>query len=776
MTSHENNPFLSLIYKYLPFWPLFALLLTMSFIATWGYLHFFAIPSYEVSASLIIKDEKKGVNDSKMTESIDAFTSNNIVENEIKVLYSRALMKKVVHNLHLYAPVFEEGKFKAISAYTSSPIKIKAKDPDKLKEVSKLYFTIEEDYNTIKVGKNVYPTGKWVNTPYGKLKFTINKKRVNNKLRTSQNTTVLYFSLVEPKKVTNKLLDKINIKAENKNATVVNIKLYDQEPKRGEDILNTLIQMYNEVSVKDRNILATNTLEFVEDRIKLVERELEDLESQVVEYRSNKGAVNLSEQGKLYLENVGNNDQKISQINLQLAVLDKVEKYVISKNKTSGIVPSTLGINDPVLSQLLQKLYNSEIEYQKLKLTTAANNPLLITLTEEIENIRPSILENIRNQRATLQASRSNLISTNNQYRAVLNSIPQQERDLMEISRQQTIKNNAYSFLLQKREETVLSYAPSAGVSRIVDMAESSSIPANPKPKTFYLLATIFSLVLGVCIVTIKEQSNRKVLFRSEIEANVSAPIVAELSLTKKAKGSLFKEPTETPVLEQFRKLRITMGLYGKDNRKKIMVTSSIPGEGKSFVSSNLAYNLACSGKKVVLVDFDVRNPNTSVLFDMYKQEGIIEYLFGEKTPEAIIRNTQFMNLNVIPAGIAIGDHTDLILNGNFKTLFGYLEENYDYIVVDTPPIDLVSDAYVLSEYCDVTLLVMRHAHTPKNLVRDLSQNDVLKSLHNVAIVFNGIKPRGFVSGQFGYGYGYGHASVYRDETYRARSINASTR
>ncbi len=714
---------------------------------------------------MIIKDEKKGVNDSKMTESIDAFTSNNIIENEIKVLYSRALMKNVVNDLHLYAPVFEEGKLKTTSAYTSSPVQIRVQSPDKLKEASKIYFTVDEVHGEIKIDSDVYPLGEWVRTPFGVLQFVTNEKRTN------LDTNPLYFSLVKPKKITEELFKSINIEAENKLSTVINFTMYDPVPERGEDILNALIKTYNRVAISERNRLAANTLEFVEGRIKLVEKELENLESQVVKYKSTKGVINLSEQGRLYLESVGNIDQKLGEISLQLAVLEKVESYVISKNKSAGIVPSTLGVNDPVLSQLLHKLYNAEIEYQKLKNTTAENNPILILLAEEIEKVRPSILENISNQRAALLASRANLTSTNSQYQTSLKSIPQQERELMEISRQQAIKNNAYSFLLQKREETVLSYAPSAGDSRIVDMAESSSIPVSPKPTRLYLIAVIFSLASAVSTVTVKELFNRKLLFRSEIEEHVHAPIVAELSLMKQEKGGIFKAPTAIPTVEQFRKLRINMGLYGKCNKKKIMVTSSIPGEGKSFVSSNLAYNLACSGKKVVLVDFDLRNPNTSVLFDMYKQEGIIEYLFGGATSESIVKSTPFIHLNVVPAGIAIGDHTDLILNGKFKALFSYLEKKFDYIIVDTPPIDLVSDAYVLSKYCDVTLLVMRHAHTPKNLVQDLSQNDVLKALNNVALVFNGVKPRGFVKGQYGYGYGYGRASMYKDKTYQARKV-----
>ncbi|WP_242918081.1 GumC family protein [Pontibacter liquoris] len=766
MASSENNLLSTLVYKYLPFWPLFALLLTFFSACAWGYMNYYSIPVYESSATLIIKDEKKGVNDSRMTESIDAFTSNKIVENEIKVLYSRALMKQVVKYLRLYAPVYEEGKFKTMSAYTTSPVQIKVKSPDKLKEVAKVYFTIDKNRNKIKIGDKEYPLREWVQTPYGIMKFTSNPKR------TALNTDPLFFSLIKPKKVTEDLLENLSIEAENKLSTVVNLKLYDPVPERGEEILNTLIHTYNEVAVNERNKLAANTLSFVEDRIKLVEKELDVLENEVVKYKSRKGVVNLSEQGKLFLNNVGDTDRKISELNLQLAVLDKVERYVISKNNSAGIVPSTLGINDPVLSQLLEKLYNSEIEYQKLKKTTAENNPILVSITDEIEKIRPSILENIGNQRSALLASRANLTATNNQYQTVLQTIPQKERELLEISRQQAIKNDAYSFLLQKREETVLSYAPTAGDTRIVDMAESSLLPVSPRPLHVYLIAVVLAFFSGIAMVMGKELMNGKLLFRSEIEEHTHAPIVAELSLVKQPKASLFLKPTEVTVIEQFRQLRATLGLYGRTfTKKKIMITSSIPGEGKSFVSTNLAYSLASSGKKVVLVDCDLRNPRTSQLFDLYQQTGLTEYLEEDIQPQNIIYDTPFSNLSVVAAGINIGDNTELLLNGRLEVLFTYLEDAFDYIIIDTPPLELVSDAYLLSEFCDMTLLVMRHAYTPKNLVQRLGQDHKLRSLYNVAIVFNGVKPRGFVKGQYGYGYGYGHDFKYGDKTYRNRSI-----
>ena len=770
-TNVEDNLIASLIYKLVPFWPFLLGLLILGLAAGWGYLHYYATPTYAVSASLLVKDEEKGVNTSKMAESIDAFTSNKIVDNEINVLRSHALMNRVVRDLHLYAPVFEESRFKDIPAYTTSPITIKLKSLKNVKEVSQVYFTYDASKGKVIIEGKAYPLDKWIKTPFGILQFSENERQ------NGAASGPLYFSILQPKSVANKIISNIIIESPGKYSSMINLYLEDKVPERGEDIVNTLIQAYQQAAIDDRNQLADQTLEFVESRIGLIEKELADLENKIVKYKSSQGAIDLDEQGRLFLKNVGENDKRLAEINLELEVLNKVEKYVKSKDKSIGIVPSTLGIDSPILSNLLQKLYDAEIEYEQLSKTTAVNNPTLISLRQEIESIRPSILENIRNQRENLMASRSNVIATNNQYNAVLQSLPSKERELLEYSRQQAIKNDAYSFLLQKREETVLSHAPTAEEVKVVDLAESSSNPVSPKPMYVYFGSALLALGLGIGLVLAKEVLTSKVLFRSEIERYINAPIVAELSKVKSDSTLLFQEGAEIAQIEQFRQLRVTLGLYGRTfTRKKIMVTSSIPSEGKSYVSSNLAASLAASGKKVALLDFDLRNPSTSGLFNLQQEEGIIEYLMKGDNPGEFVRPTDVPNLYMIPAGINVGDHTELLLNYKTEVLFKYLEDTFDYIILDTAPIDLVSDAYLLAEYCDITLLVIKHDYTPKRLVMRLGQNNKLGSLKSkLAVVFNGVKPRGFVKGQYGYGYGYGYENKYDNKKYMAKKLTTKS-
>jgi capsular exopolysaccharide synthesis family protein len=366
-----------------------------------------------------------------------------------------------------------------------------------------------------------------------------------------------------------------------------------------------------------------------------------------------------------------------------------------------------------------------------------------------------------------LVASRNNLTSTKGNYNTLLQTIPLKERELLEISRQQAIKNEIYSFLLQKREETALSYAPSTGDSKVVDMAEASYSPVSPKRNIIYLTALALAFITGIGLVTAKDLLSNKILYRSDIEDYTHAPIVGELSKVKQPGDRLFKVPEDPIIVEQFRQLRTSLGLYSRTfNKKKILVTSSIPGEGKSFVSTNLAYSLAMSGKRVVLVDFDMRNPRTTFQFGMLQEQGITDYLTSTGgTLEAYDKSTGFTNLSLLPAGTRIGDHTELLLNSRLECMLTYLEHEYDYIVIDTSPVDLVSDGFLLSGYCDITLLVIRHGHTPKNVIKYLAKSNKQTALSNMAIVFNGVRTRGFTTK--GYGYGYGYSQVYNPKAYR---------
>ncbi len=750
--QQENNLLNDILYKYSPYWPLFIVLAMLCGSGAWLYLRY-KVPVYESSATLLIKDEKKGMNDSKLLQSLDLFAGKKIVENEIEVLHSRTLAKEVVKTLNLYAPVYTKGRFTDRSAYETSPVVIEAAAPDSLKKVSKVDFSYSPA--GVHIGEHTYALNQFVSTPYGQLKF-----KPNPNYKPSSGKKPLYFSLVPVKSAAASLLGRLKVTASSKLSTVLNMVLKDEVPRRGEDALNTWIEAYNQAAIKDKNKLASNTLAFVEDRLKLVTGELENVEGELQQYRTRNNIVNISAQGQQFLESVGYNDKKMGELNIQLSALEQVEKYVASKNDKGGIVPSTFGIGDPVLNELLQKLYNAEMQYEKMKTTTAENDPVMIALVDQINKLRPSILENIRSQRKNLEAGRGDIYAANNRYSSMLQTIPQKERQLLEISRQQGIKNGIYTFLLQKREETALAYASEVADSRLVDSAESYG-PVSPKVPLTYLISLVAALALGILFVSAKEVINRNVLFSSEIEKLTTAPILGEIAFEPSKKQLVIGDGKRTFVAEQLRQLRTSLGYLGINrSKKKILVTSTISGEGKSFISANLGVSLALMGKKVALLELDLRKPKLSAMFGVDRSVGLTNYFIGDKEPEEIIRKTGYNeNLFIIPSGPVPPNPSELILNGKLQELFAYLENHFDYIITDTSPISPVTDAYIISPMCDATLYIVRHGVTPRSYVKRLDDHLRTKPLNNMAIVFNGVKGRGF--GRYGYGYGYGNGYGY---------------
>jgi len=750
----QDNLMQQIASKYLPYWPLFLLAIIIAVAVAYTYIRY-TTPIYEATATVIIKDEKKGNEESKLVESLDQISSKKIVENEIEIIQSRKLMENVIRSLGLYAPVYQKGDVHDVLAYTKSPVLIIALFPDSLQSFKRIDLNYDDNNKQVILDhKYKLPLDTFVNSVYGRLKFVPNK---NYSADTS--TKQLYFTLDAPKYVVSSFLPGLKAEAASKLSSIVDLSYRDVDPLRAENILNELINAYQESANAEKNTLAENTLSFVNKRLALVSHDLDSIERKVQQFKSGNQAVNISEQGQLFLQNVSANNQKLGDLNTQLAVLDKVQEFVNSNsNSKGGIVPSTLGINDPQLSDLITKLYNSELEYDNLRQTVGENNPSVLAIKDRINKIKPSILSNIKSMREGLIASRDNITATNNSYNSVLQAVPQKERELLDISREQQIKSDLYSFLLQKREESEIAYASAVSNSRVVDYAQAGLNPVSPKKMLIYLVSIV--LFLGICgaFIFVKEYLTGKVLYRQEIESLTSIPIIGEVAFNKSKDKIVIEKGTRSFVAEEFRKLRISLSFLGIDSsHKKILITSSISGEGKSFISANLAVSLSLTGKKVVLVDMDLNNPTLDKILNVNREEGVTEFLEGEKYPEEIIKHVDsHENLFFISAGGVLPENpSELLANGKVSELITYLDNIFDFVIIDTSPMVLVTDGYLLTGLCDATLYVIRHHYTPKMLIKRIDENIHINPINNPAIIFNGVKMRGFFKNNYGYGYDY---------------------
>lgn len=769
--DNRDNLFTILAAKFIPFWPLFAALFILGLIGAKLFLGF-NNPIYQSDAALIVNDEKKGVNDSQLMESINVFESKKIVENEIEVLLSKSIINDVVEEQGLYAEIQESGFFTDKIAYSNSPVKIRLKNPNNeatYKDKEKVAFRYDSIKKTVEIeGKNI-KIDTWVKNPNGgsDIMFVLNKNagEVTN--------DDFYYVLVNPKVAASALLSNLYVGAANKSSTVVKLSYLDTDPIRGNDILNQLIISYKKAAIAEQNSLANNTLEFVESRMKQVGGQLQEVEKELQQYRAKEGVIDLSEQSSLYLQNVGEYDRRIADINLQLSVLSKIENYVVSKNTKSGIVPSTLGVSDPILSQLLQRLYDAEIEYEELRKTTAENNPILVALSNRIAQIRPGILENVRNQKSNLGASRSSLSGNSGKFNNALELLPEQERKYVEITRRKKNISNLYDFLVQKREETALSYAPTAGNIRVIQNAEAGQNPVKPKKIFVYAIALFLSLGGGLAWVSGKELLNSKILFRSELDSRTKLPILGELAFLDKPQNELLiTQHQDIYIADQFMQILTVLGLYDyKKPIQTLLVTSSIPGEGKSYVSANLAQSIALTGKKTALVDMDLRKPGVSAIFGLENKKGMSEFLSTDLASNSI-QNKDKSGLVIFPSGKKTLQSTELLTNQKLIAFFENLKNDFDAIVIDSPPTTLVSDASLLASFCDKVVITVRHDYTPKFIVNKIDENVTQKRLTPAALVFNGVKARGLIKQNYGYGYGYEAIAEETNPSFLSRLLN----
>jgi capsular exopolysaccharide synthesis family protein len=750
--KEQKNMLNEVLFKYLPYWPVFVILMAVSMFGAWFYLRI-TPPMYEASASIMIKDESKDAGQSKMQEDLDPISDKKLIENEVEVLKSKTLMKDVIKNLNLYASFFEEGEITPKPAYTSSPVIIQAANPDAVKKVEKIPFSFSESDSQVVIGSKKYPLDTFMKTPYGNIKFVPNKHFSDAAVKP------LFFKMANPKVAAEGYSDRLKILSSKAN-TVITLNFRDAMPERAEDVLNELIAVYNKASMEDKKRLASSTLNFINERLQAVTNELQQIEEKEKTYKSSKDAVELSSQSQNFLKSSSDIDTKISEADMQLAVLDEVEKHLKSTDNSTSITTSTLGLKDPVLTDLLTKLTDKELNYERLKKTTGEANPIMTALKSEINKLKPNVLENIRSQRSSLEASKLNLHSSNNTLSSMLQTIPKKEQELIEINREHDIKSKIHDFLLQKQEATELVLQSTYAEARIVDKAQANFIPVSPKGSMMYMVAIVFAIALPVAFIAVKGMFNNKVLFRDEIENLTSFPIIGEVMLDKSKDPLVIKEGKRTFIAEQFRRIRTSLAYLGVSHagKKRVLVTSSLSGEGKSFVALNLALSLAMTGKKVVLLELDLANPSLSKKLEVDYEQGVSNYLLGECEPENVIKRTAANNnLFFVPCGTLPDNPSELIMNERLKELLTYLEDIFDHVVIDSAPASLLSDAYVLSPMCHATLYVVKHKFTPKVYLERLEQENSVSQLSNVGIIFNGIKSRGFTKNGYGYGYGYGY-------------------
>jgi tyrosine-protein kinase Etk/Wzc len=768
MIKEQNNPFEgkktgnilnNLIYRFLPFWPFFIISLIISIVGAWLFLKL-QTPVYEATAQILLKNEQSSKVETKVLSELVNLEENTKVENEIELIKSSKVINEVVNELNLNIPIYFKGKFRDVLSYGNSPVIISSNYPELLKECSdKIEFFYIKNTNFIVVNGIKYTLDNLVNTPYGKLKFHIINKNIDIDKKSN-----FYFSIHSVKNISNQIIGRLKVSSNSKEASTILLRFSDPVSARAEKILNTIIYVYNKVVIENKNQKAVNTIKFINGRIQLVNNDLKLIEKNIEAFKAKNGITDLPSAGSAILALTNELYSKLSDIQIQKEILIAVQNYINNKNNSLGIVPATNEISDPILLNLLSKLIELEYEKNQLEVKGNFNTQSIQSINSKINRTKIDLAENIKSIKNNLILKENKLNLELEKVKLDLYKIPFFERELFDLNRQQTIKNNLYTFLLQTKEEAELSYAATVSDGIILDNAQASNIPVKPIPLTVYLIAISLSLVIVIIYIFIKEDLNNKIIFRSQIEEETAAEVIAEINFNESKNPIAININNRSIISEQLRSLRTSVQekLSKVEGCKTVLFTSSISGEGKSFLSVNLASSLAISGQRVVIMELDLRKPKISLLLNVKRDPGITNYLYNKIDLDNIISEVPNCDgLFIIPAGVIPPNPTELILNGKLDLLINELKQRFDYIIFDSPPIGLVTDAKLLNKYSNMCIYVIRHNYTLKYFLKMIQKYFVSNELHNINIIYNGLKKRGVGNYNYNYGYGYGYGYGY---------------
>ncbi len=753
--------------RYLYHWPLFLSFIIIALALAAVYLKI-AKPVYEVTATILVKDGKKTPQEKSALQELDQSSSPKIAEAEIEVLKSKKLINKVTNDLQLWVNYKVKNDFQSKDLYKKSPFNIiLINNNGALENVNINILVIDKNSFEFDLDGKAPVNARFdeeVKSNFGSWKLQP-KHFINEYLGTQ-----IQITLNEPEKVANNFLRLLDARLLDKSAPTIGLFFVDEVPQRGKDVLNNLISAYNEETSSEEKRNTQTTIDFIDNRLASLTGELNDAEKEVEGFRSSQGLTDINSQSKVYLENVQTNDIKLNEVNVQLNVIQGIERYLNSDLNTQN-PPATIGISDPALNSAIEKLAQLQLRKVSLLATTPEKNPVFEPINRQIETTKSSIRETIRSIKSSLVNTRQELQSFNNRFESSIKDIPSQERQFIGMKRQQAIKENLYVYLLQKREELSLSYASTVADARIVDHANVGEIKW-PRKSLVYLIALLGGLFIPFLIIYFRQSFNNKITSEKDIINALPINILGEISHNELDKDIVVLDNTHHIVGEQFRALRTNLH-YLHDNKAGVgrvtLFTSSVSNEGKSFVSSNLAASLSLSGRKTVILEMDLRKPKIAAFFNVDQAHlGISDYLSSDIGLDRILfKSTEIENLYIIPSGHIPPNPSELLEKDRLKELINELRNKFDDIIIDSPPLHLVTDAMIIARFVDVSLYVIKQGHTGKaelSFIRDINQQH---KLPNMNIVFNGIQKNK-------YGYGYNYDNSYYTAENRKPSFNTS--
>ena len=744
-------------------------------------------PVYTRSASILIKDDSKGKSASGDMETFadfGLFTSNTNVNNEMGTLQSPDLMREVVSRLHLDMDYKVPGHFHRQTVYGRQlPVNVSISD---LPENESATFTLQLSEGGKVTLSNIERNGESIGETdlRGNLNDTlpsdIGKIVITPTSYYTDGTDIqLYVSRLPFGSATSAYSADLVVSQTDEKSNIISLSFKDVSTQRAEDVLNTLIAVYNENWVRDKNQIAISTSKFIDGRLGVIEGELGNVDDDISSYKSEHLLPDVQAAAGMYMAAASEANAAIKELDNQVYMARYIRNYLTNKSNDSQLLPANSGIDNPGIATQISEYNSKLLERNSLVSHSSEKNPLVVEMDASLSAMRSALLTSIDNQLVTLNAQIRSQRSYSGQATSQIASNPQQAKYLLSVERQQKVKESLYLYLLQKREENELSQAFTAYNTRIITMPGGSMIPTAPVKKNILLVAFALGLLIPVAIIFIRENMNTVVRGRKDLE-NMTIPFVGEIPLAFRKKGRWYDRKTKTKenkcaivvkeksrnvINEAFRVVRTNLEfVVGKERESNvIMLTSANPGSGKTFITFNLATSLAIKGKKVITIDLDLRKGSLSEYVGSPK-EGVSNYLIGEmRTWKEIVRKPENGQLDIIPVGMIPPNPTELLFAERLEQLVNDLRKEYDYIFIDCPPVEIVADAAIINMLADITLFIVRAGLLDRGMLPEIEKFYTDKKYRNMSIVLNGTDGG---SGRYGYKYGYhyGYAGYTKEE------------
>lgn len=756
------------LFKYLHFlpWIIFSAIL---FLCLAYIKDRYAVHIYRVQSSLLIKNDQNNENDkdSRFQELFLSQSSTNL-SNDIEILKSTPVLARVAGDLHLQTIYYNRGSVKSSLLYPYSPITL---------ELLQLGDSTRDfDYTVTVLDSKHYTLGE-DKTP---LLFGQVLEKGGNRFRLLWDSAVSIHSFGAPvfniywyPKIVEAqtLVSNLKVVQSNDQATILTLSYESENGILCQDVLNTLMAVYDTLMIEDKNRIADNTLRFINARLFELSDTIKGVQGGLESFMVRNQAYDMENQSKTYLEKIGESAQLQSDMEVKISVVDYLLKYISDKKNIYELVPTNLGIEDAALLQLITEYNRMQLERAANLKTTPAGNPMIANIGNALEKIRSNIYQALVNVRQAYSIAEANINKKSQDLHERITSLPGKSMQLLNIGRKQKILEDLYTLLLQKKLDISLSSASTISNSRVVEPAMGPGIEVSPNTKRTYTLYLMLGLIIPIGIIAIREVLQDKVNDRTDVERYTDAPILGQIGHSQSEQPLIVTLNSRSLISEQFRIIRTNLQyVIGKNPRPVLMMTSSFSGEGKSFISTNIGAVMALSGKKTVIMEFDIRKPKIVSGLELKRKMGITNYIIGKASFRDLIVKVQGIdNLYVIPCGPIPPNPAELLLDSRLDELMQEVKAEFEVVIMDTAPVGLVSDASTLGKYADATMYIIRAGHTFRAQLKMIDELYHSRKLPVLSLLLNDVQTESGYYSYYGTGYGYGAGASGYFEDEKAR-------